>query len=297
MRLEKGTLKEKTDKTLLERTTFRFVLSPASEQNESVQEEVSQCIWYDMLTVLGNRNDYIPASRKEVWIRCLPDSPASNYPGTLPYNRSPGPSKGLNLDQSRVPQSNGTTNTFIAHPTAAASTTTSQQVRNLCEAINSLQKPLEFFCVGYLMDPLSRKQGIYSLDTLQNHSQQQWTSFSLQHVLSKQHEITRKLTQLDKLQIANKPSSDVLQLYSTPWLDDDWGSSGCFSSTALEPHRLLSTSIPLYTAPFHHRKGPLLYRANRHQGSFGTKHYSRWASYSSNFGTANPSKNYSQQAI
>jgi hypothetical protein len=129
--------------------------------------------------------------------------------------------------------------------TAATSTATPQQIKTLCDAIGSLQKPLPNSCIGYLLDPASRKQGIFSLDTLHNHTQQQWTSCSLQQVLTKQSNVTRSLTQLDKLQIATKLSSNMLQLYSTPWLSDDWRSSEIFFL-----YRSGATPTSIYKNPF-----------------------------------------------
>jgi hypothetical protein len=116
----------------------------------------------------------------------------------------------------------------MGQSTAASSTATPQQIMTLCDAIGILQKPLANSCIGYLLDPASRKQGIHSLDTLKNHTQRQWTSFSLQQVLTKRSNVTRDPTQLDKLQIATKLSSNVLQLHNTPWLNNDWKSSDIF---------------------------------------------------------------------
>jgi hypothetical protein len=145
----------------------------------------------------------------------------------LPHSAYSGLSKGTNSNSARVPQSNATS-TLRMQSTAATSTSTPQQIMTLCDAIGSLQKPLTNSCIGYLLDPVGRKQGIHSLDTLKNHTQRQWTSFSLHQVLTKRGNVTRHPTLLDKLQIATKLSSNVLQLHNTPWLSDDWRSSDVF---------------------------------------------------------------------
>jgi hypothetical protein len=93
--------------------------------------------------------------------------------------------------------------------------------------------------------PASRKQGIFSLDASKSHTQQQWTSCSLQQVLTKRGNVTRDPTQLDKLQIATKLSSSMLQLYSTPWLSDDWRSSEIFFL-----YRSGATPTSIYNNPF-----------------------------------------------
>jgi hypothetical protein len=57
--------------------------------------------------------------------------------------------------------------------------------------------------------------------------------------------VTRDPTQLDKLRIATKLSSNMLQLYSTPWLSDYWRSSEIFFL-----YRSGATPTSIYKNPF-----------------------------------------------
>jgi hypothetical protein len=60
--------------------------------------------------------------------------------------------------------------------------------------------------------------------------------------------MTQGLTQLNKLQVATSLSSSILQLYSTSWLDDNWGSSEVFFV-----HRPGTPAASIYQHPFVYR--------------------------------------------
>jgi hypothetical protein len=102
--------------------------------------------------------------------------------------------------------------------------------------------------IGLLTDNSKQRYGIYPLEPPQTCDQQQWTSYSLRQVLTKRANIGRALTQYDKLRVAVDLASSVLQLYKTPWLDEEWSDNDVYSV-----HR---PGVPLSTLYEH----PVVYR-------------------------------------
>jgi hypothetical protein len=82
--------------------------------------------------------------------------------------------------------------------------------------------------MGYLVDELQRKHGIYPLESASLvPSPQQWAAYSLKDVLARNVGVQRRFTQHDKLRVAVHLASSVLQLHKTSWLDDDFGERRC----------------------------------------------------------------------
>lgn len=129
----------------------------------------------------------------------------------------------LNQQLGQTQNTQSTTATVVHQQAKAMSNSPPERIRNLCEAIYQLQQPQKDVCLGYLLDALQRKHGIYPLLSSTIHGQQQWAAYSLHQVLTHQSNTSMHLTQLDKLRIAVDLSSSVLQLYKTPWLDESWG--------------------------------------------------------------------------
>jgi hypothetical protein len=115
--------------------------------------------------------------------------------------------------------------------------------------VAAVPKPDRNLCIGYLMDTVKRKHGIYPLEPPHGCDQQQWTSYSLRQVLTKRANVGRSLTRYDKLRVAVDLASSVLQLYKTPWLDEQWSDNDVYF--VHRPGVPLST---LYEHPFVYRK-------------------------------------------
>ena len=126
---------------------------------------------------------------------------------------------------------------------------TPEQIQDLCKAIAKLQQPQRDLCIGYLMDNLKRKHEIYPLDLPPASNQQPWTAYTLQQVLTKRANINRRLTQHDKLRVAVDLASSVLQLYNTPWLDEEWSDNDVYFV-----HRPGISATAVFEHPFVYRK-------------------------------------------
>ncbi|KAF2005541.1 hypothetical protein P154DRAFT_518305 [Amniculicola lignicola CBS 123094] len=124
---------------------------------------------------------------------------------------------GLQLQQTTIVASNVTVTT-TSSPTLTKATIP-DEIQDLCKAITKLQQPQREACIGYLRDGLQRKHGIYCLEHSMS-NQQQWTTYSLGDALRRAPNVTRRLTQHDKLRIAVHLASSVLQLHQTPWLSE-----------------------------------------------------------------------------
>ncbi|PSN59413.1 hypothetical protein BS50DRAFT_580002 [Corynespora cassiicola Philippines] len=106
---------------------------------------------------------------------------------------------------------------------SAVADPTADRIHDLCKALQSLNQPYRDMCIGYLFDKLKRKHGIYPLPPpVSAAHQHQWVAYSLRDVLSHDTKVGRKLSQHDKLKVAIDVSSSVLQLYNTPWLNEEW---------------------------------------------------------------------------
>jgi hypothetical protein len=122
--------------------------------------------------------------------------------------------------------SSSTTPVVAQQNTSATTTPILEQIQDLCRTISTIQQPQSNPCDGYLLDSLRRKHGIYPLDapTCQT-NQQHWTAYTLRQVLTPRAGVGfgRRLMQHDKFKLAVDLASSVLQLYKTPWLNDNWG--------------------------------------------------------------------------
>jgi hypothetical protein len=139
--------------------------------------------------------------------------------------------------------------TLADQPISSTRNPTLEQIHDLCKAVAALQQPQRHMNIGFLTDDLERRFGIYPLEPPHGHDQQQWTSYSLRQVLTKRANVGRTLTQYDKLRVAVDLASSVLQLYKTPWLDEEWSDNDVFF--VHRPGVPLST---LYEHPFVYRK-------------------------------------------
>lgn len=99
------------------------------------------------------------------------------------------------------------------------------------------------------MDSVRRKHGIYPLEPPNGCNQQQWAAYSLRQVLTKRANVNRRLTQHDKLRVAVDLASSVLQLYKTPWLDEEWSDNDVYFI-----HRPGTSVAMVYEHPFVYRK-------------------------------------------
>lgn len=164
---------------------------------------------------------------KEADIRCVLEKPKivplfTQPPGT---NTNPSVRKRVQLHQlnsSLHPVCSATT-TMTQPQNATSTTATLSQIHDLCRTMQQSSFSTARPCIGYLLDDKNRKHGVYPCQHLSNGGQLQWSSYSLQQVLTEQVTTGVRLTQTDKLRIALYLASSVLQLYKTPWLDDQWG--------------------------------------------------------------------------
>jgi hypothetical protein len=123
-------------------------------------------------------------------------------------------------------------------------------ISDLCQAIAKLQSPARVACAGYILDSLKRKHGIYPLDApMCQTGQKQWSAYTLRQVLTRGAGSIRRFTQYDKHKVAVDLASSVLQLYKTPWLNDDWTDNDVYFV-----HRPGALSSTLYEHPFIYRK-------------------------------------------
>jgi hypothetical protein len=180
-----------------------------------------------------------PTSIKSMWkeadIRYIEDKPTihtSLSPRTPNSASSASTKKTVRFNQIDV-QLRQTTIAATAITPVSTQTITSNptpvQIQDLCKAIAKLQQPQRDICMGYLLDNLKRKHGIYPLDLPPiSSAHEQWAAYSLRDVLTKSTTINRRLTQHDKLRVAVDLASSVLQLYKTPWLSEHWGKDDVF---------------------------------------------------------------------
>lgn len=160
---------------------------------------------------------------QEADVRCIADNPRN---AQLPTRRPISKQVRFAHPQSHGPaqshSNQSITMTVLPRPATLVPTTGLSQIQNICTAIQMLPQPQQDLCMGYLLDAMQRKHGIYPLFRPPGCAQQQWISYTLRQILTGQASTGRPLTQLDKLRIASHLSSSILQLYKTPWLNDDW---------------------------------------------------------------------------
>ena len=194
---------------MLEQTPFRVIFSYSTDSASPTSVAPT---WKEAdIRYIGDKSN-----------RRIPLSPYT--PNTAP---SPNPKRRVQFDQAdlqprqMIPVSTAPVPTQLQPATI---TPTPDQIQDLCKTIAKLQQPQRDLCIGYLLDSLQRKHGIYPLDPpLTVSTSQHWAAYSLKDVLTKPTTINRRLTQHDKLRVAVDLASSVLQLYKTPWLSEQWG--------------------------------------------------------------------------
>jgi hypothetical protein len=200
---------------------------------------------------------------KEANIKCLVDkAQAIGFVPCPPKIQSaPGSKRRVRFDQMELQQfgSSSSTLTVTEQRTLITTTTIPEQIEDLCKAIGKLQQPHKDgdACAGYLLDSLKRKHGIYPLDTpisamtTGNNSKNAigWSAYTLRQVLARQAGISRRLMQHDKFKVAVDLASSVLQLYKTPWLQDNWNEDDVYFV-----QRPGAPPAAIYQHPFIYRK-------------------------------------------
>ncbi|KAL6702871.1 hypothetical protein ACN47E_000833 [Coniothyrium glycines] len=100
-----------------------------------------------------------------------------------------------------------------------------QPIKDLCSAICMLQKPERDVCYKLLANEIAKqKYGvlIYPTKTLPSDTAS-WSVATLRSLLGDPNFARR-----DRLKLAVTLASSVLQLYETPWLEDNWGKDSVF---------------------------------------------------------------------
>lgn len=235
LRLESRNMLEKEEEELLEHTPFRIVFGCTAGAGSST---LSPTLWKEA------NIQYIVDKPKRV-----PLTPPTSNPCTPPASGRRVRFNQLGMQAQQGTQAHGSTLTVVAQQTIPIIKPTSEQIQNLCEEIAKLQQPQRDTCIGYLVDKVKRKHGIYLLGTPASCSQQQWAAYSLRDVLLGRANISRRLTQYDKLRIAVDLASSVLQLYKTPWLDEHWNNEDVYFV-----QRPGAATASIYEHPFVYRK-------------------------------------------
>lgn len=124
-----------------------------------------------------------------------------------------------------------------------------ERIQNLCQTIGQLHQATTAGCIGYLLDSVDRKHGVYPHKLPGSCQQQPSTSYTLRQILTKQTRTDMRLTQHDKLRIAVYLASSVLQLYKTPWLDENWDHGDVHFV-----HRPNAEATSILEQPYIHRK-------------------------------------------
>lgn len=96
-----------------------------------------------------------------------------------------------------------------------------QPIKDLCSAIQTLQKPQRDVCLRLLAREIAKQEyelRIYLTEMLPQNTEQ-WSVSTLRKALRR----GRRFPKRDRVRLAVVLASSVLQLHETPWLDDDWG--------------------------------------------------------------------------
>jgi hypothetical protein len=96
-----------------------------------------------------------------------------------------------------------------------------EPIKDLCAAIQTLQKPQRDVCWTLLEKEIAKQKyglRIYPTKTLPQDTEQ-WTVSTLRTALRR----GRRFPKRDRVRLAVILASSVLQLHETPWLDDNWG--------------------------------------------------------------------------
>jgi hypothetical protein len=150
--------------------------------------------------------------------------------------------------------SNCTATLTVVGRQVVAVPTSTMPMSDLCKVMQQLQQAQTGTCVGFLEDSSRRKHPIYPVAVLDN--QKEWAAYSLRQILTQEVSPNRRLTQNHKLRIALDLASSILQLYKTPWLDENWSNAdvyfvqrpGSSPSTAYE-HPYVHNSLPTTSDP------------------------------------------------
>lgn len=141
---------------------------------------------------------------------------------------SPKATRRVRFDQVQVQKSSSDT-LVTATEQQVTITSMPEQIPDLCHAIAKLQLQPRHECAGYLLDCHQRRHGIYPLVALHGqNTQQQWSAFTLREVLKRSAGPSGHWMMCDKFKVAVDLASSVLQLYKTPWLNDDWGDNDVY---------------------------------------------------------------------
>lgn len=196
---------------------------------------------------------------READIRCIVDkAKPKTTPLPTPIGATanlPGTKKRVafakSMKQVQAQQSNNTTTvTIVEQQITCPAPTTLKEIENLCKIVGGLHISQQDPCVGYLMDSVKRKHGIFPLEPLPACNQQQhWAAYSLRQILEKRAKIKRALTKYDKLRVAVDLASSVLQLYNTPWLEEQWSDDDVYFI-----HRPGLSMAKVFEHPFVYRK-------------------------------------------
>ncbi|KAF1849283.1 uncharacterized protein K460DRAFT_280656 [Cucurbitaria berberidis CBS 394.84] len=233
LRLENRSWRVEKEEDLLEHTPFRVIFSYATDTGPSL---VASTSW----------------NWKEANIRYIVDKPKQVALSPSKDHACPPPrsTRRVRFNQVQVQESSSSsTVTVVEQQMISPSKPTPEQIQDLCKTIAKLQPPERDLCIGYLMDSVQRKHGIYPLQSPPGCDQQQWVAYSLRQILTKRANINRRLTQHDKLRVAVDLASSVLQLYKTPWLDEQWSDNDVYFI-----HRPGISLATVFEHPFVYRK-------------------------------------------
>lgn len=185
----------------------------------------------------------------EADIRYIADKPDKKPPYVNRALTSPKPLKTVRFLQTETRSSSSSTITLVESPGTSNMSLTPPHIEDLCKAVTAFGDTKRELCIGYLVDDVNRKHGIYPLDVSSGSDQQQWIACSLRQVLTRHANVARPLRHHDKLRIAVNLASSVLQLYRTPWLDEHWSDKDVYFI-----HRPGVPLSALYDHPFVYRK-------------------------------------------
>jgi hypothetical protein len=232
LRLESRTQRLQEGDDLLEHAPFRVIFT---DESASASPQPKSCNYWKWT---------------EADIRYIADQPVkvllSNHANIAATTSKP--LKLVRFTQIET-QSSSSSITLVENSSSSNISRPPEHIADLCTAVKVLGDNKHELCIGYLIDDVKRKHGIYPLEAPSGCDQQQWVAYSLRQVLSSHTNIGRPLRQHDKLRIAVDLASSVLQLYRTPWLDEHWSDNDVFFIH--RPGVPLST---LYEHPFVYRR-------------------------------------------
>jgi hypothetical protein len=206
---------QRTDKERVEAVPFRVIFTYSSDDPSPSSSASPSTFW----------------NWTEADIRCISDNPRLVAPssGSNMVYSSTESARRVRFQKIQAQQnaSSSTTVTIVEQQVIAASTIT-PEIQDLCKATTASYQSQRDQCIGFLTDNTKRKHGIYPLELAAHCDQQSWAAYSLRQVLTKRANINRRLTQLDKFRVAVDLASSVLQLYKTPWLDEQWSDNDVY---------------------------------------------------------------------